>query len=370
MKLTIGIQLKPSKDQKRSLLQTLENANQIANIISADAWENKTFGQFSLHKLIYKSIKDTFDVSAQMIVRLIAKVADAYKLNKMNRRIFRPHGAIAYDDRILSWKEDSVSIWTIDGRKRIPFACGARQFEMLKFRQGESDLVYRKGKWYLFACVNIEEPLTFDPIEYLGIDIGINNLAVDSDGEIYSGAAVEKSRRRYQLQKGRLQQCAEHQKQSGKRPKNIRRKLKGLSGKEARFKTHTNHVISKSLVYKAEDTNRGIALENLKGIDPAKRFRKAQRDKGSKWAFAQLRNFIEYKARLHGVVVAVVDPAYTSQTCSSCGHCEKANRQSRDYFLCLNCGHFDHADVNAALNISMKAAISRPTVSERAAPAA
>jgi transposase len=68
----------------------------------------------------------------------------------------------------------------------------------------------------------------------------------------------------------------------------------------------------------------------------------------------QLRAFIAYKARAAGVRLVLVDPAYTSQTCSRCGHCERANRKSQAKFLCVSCGFSAHADVNAAVNIAVR----------------
>jgi putative transposase len=80
------------------------------------------------------------------------------------------------------------------------------------------------------------------------------------------------------------------------------------------------------------------------------------------WAFFQLRQYITYKAAQAGISVRLVDPRYTSRTCSACGHCEKANRQSQAKFLCQRCGFTTNADENAALNISRKerAAVNRP----------
>ncbi|NCC37325.1 MAG: transposase, partial [Chloroflexia bacterium] len=57
-----------------------------------------------------------------------------------------------------------------------------------------------------------------------------------------------------------------------------------------------------------------------------------------------------------GVPVVAVDPRNTSRTCAVCGHCEKANRRSQAEFCCVVCGHTAPADVNAAINISNRAA--------------
>ena len=57
--------------------------------------------------------------------------------------------------------------------------------------------------------------------------------------------------------------------------------------------------------------------------------------------------------------VVYVNPAYTSQTCSRCGHSEKANRKSQAKFLCVACGVSAHADLHVAENIR-RAAVNRP----------
>jgi len=85
MKLTINLKLQPSPAQQATLLQTLERANTACDAISATAWQTQTFGQYALHKATYYAIKTRFGLSAQMTVRCIAKVADAYTLLSGNR---------------------------------------------------------------------------------------------------------------------------------------------------------------------------------------------------------------------------------------------------------------------------------------------
>jgi IS605 OrfB family transposase len=167
-----------------------------------------------------------------------------------------------------------------------------------------------------------------------------------------------------------LGQKAGKVKREGSPPKNIKRKLKALSGKERRFKANENHRISKQIVEKATDTGRGIGLEDLTGIRERTRFRKTQRDKMSKWSFAELRGFIEYKAKLAGIPVMPVDPRDTSRTCPKCGHIDKGNRTARGLFLCRLCGHFDHADVVGATNIAAAAKVAWREVAEKRLTAA
>lgn len=128
-----------------------------------------------------------------MVIRALSKVGDAYKLDTKTKRTFRPTSAIAYDDRILSFAlpHSSVSIWTVDKRQFIPFVCGEHQRALLPFRQGESDLALVRGTWYLFATCEIEDPELIDVEGVLGVDLGITNIATDSDGTVYSGSTVK-----------------------------------------------------------------------------------------------------------------------------------------------------------------------------------
>ena len=78
------------------------------------------------------------------------------------------------------------------------------------------------------------------------------------------------------------------------------------------------------------------------------------------WAFYQLRSFLTYKALAEGIPMIPVDPRNTSRTCSECGHCEKANRKTRDEFACRHCGFNLPADWNAARNIRDRAIVLWP----------
>lgn len=357
MKLIAQVKLQPDDRQADALQRTLETANAACNWLSERAWAARAFRQYDLHKLAYHACREAFPtLSAQIVVRCTAKVADAYRLDRKRQRTFRSAGGIAYDDRILRWYMDqsAVSIWTVDGRQRIPFVCGERQRQLLQTRQGESDLVLVNGQWYLLAVCNVETPTPQEVEGVLGIDLGIVNLATDSDGEIHSASHVNNVRHRHRRLRQRLQK---------KGTKAARRRLRRLSGKEQRFATHVNHVLSKRIVAKAVDTHRAIALENLGGIRTRVTVRKPQRATLHSWSFFQLRQFLTYKATLRCVPVVLVDPRNTSRTCPHCGCIDKANRPSQDRFSCVSCGFAGHADTIAAGNIARRAAVNQPNVS-------
>lgn len=359
MKLIAQVRLYPTNEQAAFLLQTLEAANAVCNQISAYAWEHKMFRQYDLHKALYHAIRAESGLAAQMVVRCNAKVSDAYKLDKRAKRTFRPQGAIAYDDRILTWYTDrrEVSIWSVGSRLQISYKAGERQHELLQYRQGEADLVYRHEKWYLLQVCDIPDPDERQVDEALGVDLGVTNIATTSDGDIHTSATIENNRLKHQRLRTQLQRVG---------TKSPRRHLKKLAGKQARFQKDVNHQISKRIVSEAERTNRAIALEELTGIRSRTRVKgKEQRAKHSNWAFAQLRDYISYKAKRAGIPVILVNPAYTSQRCFACGHTERANRRSQAEFLCVECGYSNHADHNASLNIAKLAwaAVRQPIVS-------
>jgi predicted transposase len=149
MKLIAQVKLLPTPQQADALRHILETTNAACNYISTVAWETQTFGKFALQKLCYPHVREIFGLSAQIVIRALAKVGDTYKLGKQTQRTFCPLAAIAYDDRILSWNllEPSVSIWTLKGRLSIPFVAGERQMRLLNTRMGETDLVYHRGNW-------------------------------------------------------------------------------------------------------------------------------------------------------------------------------------------------------------------------------
>jgi len=354
MKLTLQIQLLPDKGQAHQLKSTMERFNAACSWLAAQAFEMKTANKITLQQHFYHELRERFGLSAQMAAICIRHVGGTYSRDKSILPVFRPNAAMPYDSRILSFKGiDRVFILTLEGRLIIPFVMGKYQRERFSLAKGQCDLIRRKdGKWFLLVTIDVPEGTLIPSTDFIGVDFGVVNLATDNDGEIYTNTETEKVRQKQNKVRRSLSRKAGNVKRSGKRPKNIRRKLKALSGKERRFKANENHRISKRLVEKATDTKRGIGLEDLIDIRERTRFRKAQRDKMSKWSFAELRGFIEYKGKLAGVPVIPVDPRNTSRTCPKCGHIDKGNRTARGLFLCRLCGYFDHADVVGATNIA------------------
>jgi len=349
MKMTLKIKILPTQEQGQSLLNTIKTVNSACNKISEIAWSNKEFNQYRLHHLCYYQIKESFNLSAQMTIRCISKVVNSYKTDRAKNHIFKPFGAITYDPRILSYssKAQEISIWTVDGRLKIPFVC--HRSDWIPFIKGEADLITRKGKYFLLQTVEVPEDNIKDFEEFLGIDFGINNIATTSEGINYSSENLNRVRDKYFKVRKSVQ---------SKGTRGSKKLLKRLKGREQRFATITNHTISKRIVEQAKTNYKGIAIEDLTYIRERTKVRKSQRRRHHSWSFAQLRSFIEYKAKLAGIPLRVVNPAYTSKICNVCKHI--GNRNGK-HFECPNCGNIDDADYNAAKNIAqLGALINRP----------
>ncbi len=327
----------------------LERFNAAANWLSGVAYRERLWRWLPLQRRTYREVRERFQLPAAATVVVIRKVAYAYR-NKQRRQhqaSFRRRGAIPVYKH--QYKRDgTVSLYGF----RIPFT--ARPQAELSNRH-QAILCYRRGKFILHQVVEVDVPAPLSVQEYLGCDLGTVNLLTDSEGEAFSGQAVEEKRRIYVHRRARLQK-------RGTRA--ARRKLRELSGHQR----DVNHGIAKRVVAKAQRLCCGIALEDLKGIRDRIKARRRQRARLHNWAFGQLRQFIVYKAAKAGIPVVFVDPANTSRTCPACGHVDKRNRRSQAEFSCRRCGHEGPADVIAARNVRAWARGDAPMVaSARAA---
>ena len=208
-----------------------------------------------------------------------------------------------------------------------------RDFE--KINQIEVD------KDYAYVSITVKGAEPPEVIKWVGVDLNTTgHVAVMAN-----------------LETGKVKKLGKKAEHVHKKYKNIRKRMqkagkygvvKRLKRRESKIVRDLNHKISREIVDTAKEGNSGIKLEKLKGIRKAKS-RRTFRYSLHSWSFYQLQYMIEYKAKLLGVPIEYVDPAYTSQRCSRCG--EIGKRIGKE-FNCPKCGAVDHADVNAAFNIA------------------
>jgi len=354
MNITIKCKLNPYEKQIKILDKTLSKCLDALNYVSNVAWKVKCFNRVALHHLTYYKIKFKFKLASQLCCSIKDKIAFSYKANKKKQHIFKQAILPLNFTRTISLKRlDIASVSTVKGRQKIPLALGEYQKEMLAkaIKFCDSELIKRDKKFYLNIVIELPDQPIRETKDVVGVDLGIKNIAVCSDGSKFTGEQVQKVRNRYDRLRSALQ---------SKGTRSAKRHLKKMSGREKKFMRDVNHAVSKRIVELASQSISAIAMEDLTHIRKYARHRKKQRGTFHRWAFWQLRNFIGYKAQKSGTPIIMVNPAYTSQSCSSCGNLGIRNGSQ---FSCPFCGYKADADFNASKNIALRGAANRLNVS-------
>jgi IS605 OrfB family transposase len=372
--LTVSCKLKVSPSQAAKLDATLEAFGQALNWVNQNTPE-KVANAVKLQSLCYREIRARFGLSSNLAQQVCRRLAGARKVAQQKNRpvkVFKG-GFATYDARIFSFREKdwTVSLTTVEGRERFELAIGRYQRERLAGSNPKSaTLVKRKdGSYSIQICVEAEPSPPQRTGRVLGVDLGRTDIAHTSEGDNWNGQQLNRIRDHYSKLRAALQRKASKGTRSSRR--RCRELLQRLSGKERRFqsrqrcvaKTWVNHRISKAIVSRAKATNSALALEDLTGIRERVNQQprsKAERRRASSWAFYQLRQFLEYKARAAGVSLILVPPAYTSQTCHRCLHIHPDPAQSYrsgKSFKCGHCGWEGDADLNGANVIALLGAV-------------
>jgi IS605 OrfB family transposase len=376
--LTVSCKLKVSPSQAAKLDATLEAFGQALNWVNQNTPE-KVANAVKLQSLCYREIRARFGLSSNLArttsrlrdQQVCRRLAGARKVTRQKNRPVKAFkgGFATYDARIFSLREKdwTVSLTTVEGRERFELAIGRYQRERLAGSNPKSaTLVKRKdGSYSIQICVEAEPSPPQRTGRVLGVDLGRTDIAHTSEGDNWNGQQLNRVRDHYSRLRAVLQRKASEGTRSSRR--RCRELLQRLSGKERRFQAWVNHRISKAIVSRAKATNSALALEDLTGIrerinqQPRS---KTERRRANSWAFYQLRQFLEYKARVAGVSLVLVPPAYTSQTCHKCLHIHPDPAQSYrsgKSFKCGHCGWEGDADLNGANVIALLgAAVNQP----------
>jgi putative transposase len=342
--LTVQLQLIP--EDKEELITRMKCFNEACNWLSEIAYREHIWYWLKLQNRAYYELRSKYKLTSAEAQAIPRKVASVYK-NKNSRNIlakFNPLGAIPISQHTI-YKDKRIRFYGL----RMSYV--AREGVELPKRPQVANLVFDGGRFYIQQALKTEVKEPYNPVGFIGCDMGIKNILVDSQNECYSSSRLNSLRNRYSKLNTRLQKKGTR---SSVRLLKIRRK------KESRLARDINHCVSKRVVAKANGQHLGIALEDLKGIRKKLDVGKAHRRQQSSWAFWQLRRYITYKAKLSGVPLVLVDPHNTSRECPNCGKVDKRNRKSQSEFQCISCGFGGIADIIAAGNIARRAADSQP----------
>jgi IS605 OrfB family transposase len=226
-----------------------------------------------------------------------------------------------------------------------------------EYQMGDSSFKFVDNKLFMFLVVKMpKQNKNLDPNNVLGVDLGIitpayvsvntNKYFRESIGNVESFL-----RTRLAIQKQRRNISKNLKYTNGGKGRNKKmQKLDSLGTKERNFAKTMNHTISKEIINAAIKNNCGtINIEDLKGIGKNEKNSFILRN----WSYYELQSMIQYKAKQFGISVNLINPKYSSQRCSKCGHIHEDNRITQSKFNCKNCNFEDNADYNASKNISI-----------------
>lgn len=184
----------------------------------------------------------------------------------------------------------------------------------------------------------------------VSIDLGLTNLLTFNDGSMYGRTYLSSRLKEYDKRISTL--CARLQR-NGVRPRSSYRYRKLVDSLRAFFKNEIGRVMNKSL---NRFMPKHIVVErlNFQSQRLSKRLNRLIGNFGKSIVRAKLNDFSEK----YGTTIEEVNPAYTSQTCSSCDYVAKKNRRSQSVFICACCGLKLHADINAARCIKTRSSSS------------
>lgn len=234
---------------------------------------------------------------------------------------------------LINGKSKRISVYTSMTDKQKAIFANAKL--------GTMRIVYKGSKIVAQIVYEVAEPAYSDEGNVMGVDLGIKCPAVSyiSDGcvKFYGNGRRNKYMRRHYKHLRKKLQKAKH-------PEAVER----INNKEQRIMKDIDHKLSHDIVETAVIHNvKTIKLERLANIRSTTRTSRKNNHSLHTWSFYRLAQYIEYKAKLAGIKVEYVNPAYTSQTCPVCGHVHHANDRN---YTC-KCGFHIHRDLLGAMNI-------------------
>jgi IS605 OrfB family transposase len=356
--VTAKILIKPNKEQQIMLYDTIRAYSKACNYVSGIVFDTHNVNQIKLQKETYNTLRSEYNMPSQMACNAVRHVIGNYKTIQANQKewIKPDYKHTAYPlswNRDYSLNADLFSVGTLNGRIKLEYSnIGMEKYFDGSWIFGLAKVVNKHGKWFLHISMskNFEQLDDFDVYNVVGVDLGINFTATTYDSNrktmFFNGKHIKHKRGQYKKVRQQLQK---------RQTASSRRRLKAIGSRENRWINDVNHCVSKTLV---ESNPKGTAfiLEDLTGIRNAtEKVIIKDRYVTVSWAFYDLRLKFEYKAKMTGNKVIIVEPKYTSQTCPKCGHTEKANRDKKNHiFCCRNCKYTSNDDRIGAMNLHRK----------------
>jgi putative transposase len=345
------------------LVELVQEYNRFQKEITDIAYNSgKPLSALDLHKQVYYSVPST--LPSQMKCSAIRNVAGAYSSARMNRRpatkafSFKRVAALFLFTKDFSFtRQGKLSISTSVGREKLDFI--VPEYAKSDFANAISyDSITVIGSGKIHLCLTLEVPNVKGNTP-VGIDLGATNALVASTEKetlFVSGRKMKVLNQRTRKTRQRLQKKLADRKAQKKDTRSVRSLLKRLGRKQRnRSKTFCRETASKLCKWVPKDAVLVFEDLRIKQVRKDRKNRSGTRRKLSQWFFNMLTQACVNKAERLGIGVDYINPAYTSQRCRKCG---RLGVRRGHKFSC-ECGHVEHADVNASHNIRLSFTVLR-----------
>lgn len=363
--ITIPLKLENVSKENHALLQKhIEKVAENKNDIASRCVEKSRIGA----KIDFSSKNFKIKLPSAIINQNINDVKSDFKNlleagSRKSKPFYKPNQPLIFNNQSYGITDGNVfSIPLFNGER-----CKRHKFTVVKCSNlkklyenidngaelGALSLRYKNNEYYFVVSVGFK-PEKAQGANYMGVDVGIKQLAVSSvmtpDGceiayRFSEGESLSHFKEKYSIKKAKAV-----------KKQNVKR-LEKIKEKERNVTSNTIHTQTKKVVeFAVKNDVSTIIMEDLKNIRKGVSWKNLSRkigDNAYKWCYGQIQDKIEHKAQKQGIEVLYVQPQYTSQICHRCGHVEERNRRKTD-FKCRRCGHEAHADLNAARNIAEK----------------
>ncbi|SNR75656.1 transposase, IS605 OrfB family, central region [Halorubrum ezzemoulense] len=360
---TVPVTLDVDSPDAVLLEETIDEFLWAAQYVTDHAFQEEyvTTSKATLNDDTYDDVREATNLHSNHVQSARNKAAEACESVverwKQGKKASKPHFTsphLVYESRTATFHDGYVSLATIDGRIEADYVLPENPEDTPHqqylfnddFEITSAELHRQHGEWQLHICCTADvesdtsAQATTENGTVLGVDLGVNQLAVASTGRFWSGDEFDHWRREYEKRRGDL-----HEHGTRWAHENIQ----SVGRKEEGRFTQTLHRISNELVEEARENEcTVIAFEDLTDIRE-----RTGASWGHKWAFNRLYEYVEYKAEAYEVAVEQVPPEHTSRRCSECGFTHPDNRNGT-HFECLKCSYQNGADYNAAKNIGLR----------------
>ena len=362
-------------DLHKSARQFLYCANRAAEFCWSDhSYTECVTANTTARDVLYDELREETDLTANLVQEAIRRAVQAVtgcvERWKQGKRVSQPEftsWSMLYDKRSVTFSHNKVSLSTINGRVECEFELPSdsptpyEQYvlsEEFEFRASTLQYDAVDDEFYFHITTRkYESDGDGDSSEVsadakhqtvLGIDLGVNSLAVSSTGTFCQGDDYDHWCREFEKRRGKMQQ-------RGTQP--AHNALLRLGKREEAWRKQYIHTVANELITEAVEHDCDvIVFEGLTDI----RERLPNAKWHHVWTFRRLYEYVEYKAPEQGISVEQAEPNHTSQRCSrmDCGFTHEANRHG-EQFNCQTCGYEVNADYNAAKNIGLRYARKR-----------